>query len=213
VEHLINRRACARRHEFHHRLCRPAAGVNQAFKFAAFGNGAGGTGFGWLLEATGRAACPNRFVSFAPSCTTVTTTPNGGAAHTTNALAMGAATPTGSMFRLQILGAKRPAVKQSNSKGMLCADPFAWQSTAAKAYYLACTGGKLDLYTIVNGGPINADATFSKVGVALGGSAATWAASANRWAGVAPFPMPPPGSTLSRFAGDSALNPAATREL
>jgi len=53
----------------------PEAGDNQAFAIRAVDNKVANTGFGWSLEAVGRAKCPDRFVYFDRNCAAGTAHP------------------------------------------------------------------------------------------------------------------------------------------
>lgn len=147
----------------------PAAGINQEFVISAMPPTSNSSGTpGWSLRAVGRARCPDQYVSFPSHCA-----PD-------QEMVM-AASP--GLFRLQVVGRTTPMEKAPGSASG-CADPFAWYSVQAGAYFLVCTGGNLALYTIPGGDALNTSAVFQPIGEAIGGkpSPPPWAASGNRWA-------------------------------
>lgn len=142
----------------------PSAGANQEFRLVPTTNGTYSVGHS--LEAVGRNSCPNaKTVTFNKDCNN-------------NGLVMGAVSPT-SDFHLHAVrnNGKKYSKKPNSATG--CADPFSWYSATGKAFYLACTGGNLEL---LKSDTMTKDSLFTENGNVLGGSIPRWASSGNRWA-------------------------------
>jgi hypothetical protein len=142
----------------------PSAGTNQEFRLLPAINST--YNFEWRFEAVGRNNCKNSAtISFPKGCNS-------------DGLAMGAASSE-TIFHMHAVrnnGAKYD--KRANS-ATGCADPFSWYSATGKGFYLACTGGELDL---LKSESMSKDVVFKSNGNVLGGSIPRWAKSGNRWA-------------------------------
>eukprot|EP00040_Diaphanoeca_grandis_P011441 m.58659 g.58659 ORF g.58659 m.58659 type:complete len:518 (-) comp22594_c1_seq1:81-1634(-) len=144
----------------------PAAGINQEIRFVPTLNTTD-VNFEWKLEAVGRASCLNRFIDFPKQCGNYQT-----------ALGMGTESTAGSFVVLPVRNENKRVQKNPNSKGG-CADPFAWYRAAEDDFWIACTGGELDLY---HSKTISVSDVFDEAGVALSGSLPPWTQAGNRWA-------------------------------
>jgi hypothetical protein len=134
-------------------------------------NVASQSGLAWTLEAAGRSACPNRYLSYSQDCDE-------------HSVVMGDAALGSSRFLLQAAHGSK-MVHVQNTGNETCADPFMWHEAASGAYKLVCTqnsGNRSMMLPLLTSSVLSAESRFEGRGEMLGGTPAEWASGSERWA-------------------------------